>query len=169
MVFKYEFNPTLWHKYFFKSKPLKIQIGHFLGHASMGAMSDSFYEYLLKVWLYKSKRDPQVLKMYLDAMEAIKNKLVRKSKSGLVYLSNYPSYDNSVKSMDHLACFAGGMFALTAMQVPMTQAQRREYEILAEEITKTCRLSYTNTITKLGPGWIPFFYSLINSMKLIYV
>jgi hypothetical protein len=35
-------------------------------HASMGALADSFYEYLLKLWLYKNKTDGDLLTMYLE-------------------------------------------------------------------------------------------------------
>lgn len=115
----------------------------------MGANSDSFYEYLLKVWLYKSKKDPEMLKMYNEAVDSLKRNVIRQSKSGLYYAGDYPFTENSMPKMEHLACFSGGMFALSAMSMPF---QKSKYITLAQEITKTCHLSYTNTITKLGPG-----------------
>ena len=40
----------------------------FKEHASVGALGDSFYEYLLKLWVYSNKKDDLALQMYLDAM-----------------------------------------------------------------------------------------------------
>ena len=34
--------------------------------ASVGALGDSFYEYLIKSWLYSNKKDDATLKMYMD-------------------------------------------------------------------------------------------------------
>lgn len=90
--------------------------------------------------------------MYKQAVNALKKNVVRKTKSGLYYAGDYPFTENSTPKMEHLACFSGGMFALSAMSMSLSSFQKREYKILAEEITKTCHLSYTNTITKLGPG-----------------
>jgi hypothetical protein len=43
-----------------------------LEHASVGALGDSFYEYLLKLWVYSNKKDDVVLKMYLESVQVIK-------------------------------------------------------------------------------------------------
>lgn len=40
-----------------------------LGHTSLGALGDSYYEYLLKSWLVTSKRDVQAKRMYDEAMD----------------------------------------------------------------------------------------------------
>ena len=36
---------------------------------SIGALGDSFYEYLLKSWLVTSKKDTEAYDMYMDAMQ----------------------------------------------------------------------------------------------------
>ena len=36
---------------------------------SLGAYSDSFYEYLLKVWLVTNKRDTESRDMFYDAID----------------------------------------------------------------------------------------------------
>ena len=38
---------------------------------------DSFYEYLIKTYLYTNKEDTVALEMYKDALEGIENKLVK--------------------------------------------------------------------------------------------
>ena len=39
-----------------------------LEHVSMGALGDSFYEYLLKSWLITNKRDVEGKRMYDETM-----------------------------------------------------------------------------------------------------
>lgn len=75
-------------------------------HVSMGALGDSFYEYLLKSWLQSGKADIDSRDMYLDAMDAVERKLIQTSKSGLVYFAEM-KYGRLEHKMDHLACFAG--------------------------------------------------------------
>ncbi|PIO65864.1 glycosyl hydrolase family 47 [Teladorsagia circumcincta] len=43
-------------------------------HVSLGALGDSFYEYLIKSWLQSGKTDAQAKRMYWEASEAIQKK-----------------------------------------------------------------------------------------------
>jgi len=71
----------------------------------MGALGDSFYEYLLKAYIQTG--DVEARQMYDEAMEALeKNGLIRYSKNGLLYIAEM-KYDRIESKMDHLACFAG--------------------------------------------------------------
>lgn len=72
----------------------------------MGALGDSFYEYLLKSWLQSGQTDADARQMYDDAMEAIVNNIILTSPSGLIYASDMKN-DKLEHKMDHLACFAG--------------------------------------------------------------
>ena len=65
--------------------------------------------------------------MFEEAAVAVKEKLVRQSQGGLTYLAEL-SGGALGSSMDHLACFAGGMFALAG----------GSWLELGEEITRTC-------------------------------
>jgi len=38
-------------------------------HVSVGALGDSFYEYLLKAWLQSNKTDAEALEMYHAAVK----------------------------------------------------------------------------------------------------
>ena len=40
-----------------------------LGHVALGALGDSFYEYLIKSWIQSGKTDGQARKMYDDTVE----------------------------------------------------------------------------------------------------
>ena len=142
--------------YFFLSKfNLKIKI--ILDNAGIGGLADSFYEYLLKLWLYKNKSDKKLLKTYLDAMNGVRDKLIRKSNNNFVYTGEYANNYLSAK-MGHLACYTGGLFALTAMYVDdLSDIEKIEYENLAKNITLTCHQSYIMTNTRLGPESFSFY------------
>lgn len=75
--------------------------------------------------------------------------MVRKSMTNLTYIGDY--IHGSVQNrMGHLACFSGGLFALTYMNRP-GDAEWQEYKDLAAEITHTCHESYLKMPTGLGP------------------
>jgi mannosyl-oligosaccharide alpha-1,2-mannosidase len=75
-------------------------------HTSMGALGDSFYEYLLKEWLRSGKTDLEAKSLFDEAATAVENELVKTSASGLVYFAEH-KYGRLEHKMDHLACFAG--------------------------------------------------------------
>jgi len=39
------------------------------GHVSLGALGDSFYEYLLKSWIGTSEKDTEAKEMYFDTVK----------------------------------------------------------------------------------------------------
>lgn len=119
--------------------------------ATLGALADSFYEYLLKLWIYGNKKDDKLLSVYLEAMEAAKNKLIGKSPGGLTFAGEYQGGRLAYK-MGHLACFSAGMFALASMQIDsLSVSQRKSFKNLAAGITHTCHESYVRTKTHIGP------------------
>lgn len=73
---------------------------------SLGALGDSFYEYLLKAWLQSDKEDEEARVMYDESMQAIIQHMIRTSAGGLTYVSDM-KFDRLEHKMDHLACFAG--------------------------------------------------------------
>lgn len=75
-------------------------------HMSLGALGDSFYEYLLKAWIQSGKEDTEAREMYDEAIDAVVERMVKTSKGGLVYVSDF-KYDHVENKMGHLACFAG--------------------------------------------------------------
>lgn len=76
---------------------------------SLGALGDSFYEYLLKAWIQSGQTDTEARDMYDDAMVAIMDNMIRTSPGGLVYASDL-KFDRLDHKMDHLACFSGWLF-----------------------------------------------------------
>ena len=57
--------------------------------ASVGALGDSFYEYLIKTYLITDKTDTVALEMYEDALVGIKNEILRQGPEGHWYLGEY--------------------------------------------------------------------------------
>merc|ERR1712025_478252 len=92
--------------------------------------------------------------------------LMQNSSQGLTYLADRRGGMLAHK-MDHLACFTGGMFGLASVN-DEDEVKKKTWRIFAEEITRTCHLSYENTVTKLGPEVIRFD-ELINPSDRSYL
>ena len=89
-------------------------------HLTFGAMADSFYEYMLKVWLQGGKTEPLYREMYDKAMQGMHDELLQTSKpSGLVYIADKIGASRYDYKMDHLVCFMGGLLALGAYTDPL--------------------------------------------------
>lgn len=66
---------------------MDVENGEFIGsHVSLGALGDSFYEYLIKSYIQSGNKDDQAYKMYKEASKAIREKMIFKSKGGLKYV-----------------------------------------------------------------------------------
>ncbi|XP_071726529.1 mannosyl-oligosaccharide 1,2-alpha-mannosidase MNS3 [Rutidosis leptorrhynchoides] len=139
--------------------------GEFSGNnIRLGSRGDSYYEYLIKVWLQQRQSNRTYLHdMYEEAMKGVKHLLVRKSKpNGLVFVGELPSgVDNTFSpKMDHLVCFLPGTLALGATK-GLTKAKAMEDNLLtfedlenlklAEDLAKTCFEMYAVTSTGLAP------------------
>ncbi|KAJ3023919.1 Mannosyl-oligosaccharide 1,2-alpha-mannosidase IB [Thoreauomyces humboldtii] len=116
---------------------------------SVGAEADSFYEYLLKMWL--STGETKWRDMYDQSAEVIKEHMVQyDGKNAYIPDATSTSAGFSQKSsFHHLSCFAGGMFATGAL------TSRRNgwasFLDIGTRITQTCWDSYARTKSGLGP------------------
>jgi mannosyl-oligosaccharide alpha-1,2-mannosidase len=95
---------------------------------TFGAMSDSAYEYMLKIWLQGGRKEPFFRDMYDKAIQGMHDELLQTSTpSGLTYIADKNGGHMDHK-MDHLVCFMGGLLALGAYTDPQglqsTRAQR---------------------------------------------
>jgi mannosyl-oligosaccharide alpha-1,2-mannosidase len=85
---------------------------------TFGAMSDSFYEYMLKIWLQGGQTESMYRDMYDKAIEGMHKELLQTSTpSGLTYIADKSGSVMDHK-MDHLVCFMGGLLALGAYTDP---------------------------------------------------
>uniref|UniRef100_A0A251UZW2 alpha-1,2-Mannosidase n=2 Tax=Helianthus annuus TaxID=4232 RepID=A0A251UZW2_HELAN len=146
--------------------------GEFSGaNIRLGSRGDSYYEYLIKVWLQQRQSNLTYLHdMYVEAMKGVKHLLVKKSKpNGLVFVGELPyGVDGGFSpKMDHLVCFLPGTLALGATK-GITKAKAMEEDLLtfedlenlklAEDLAKTCFEMYAVTSTGLAPE-IAYFNS----------
>ncbi len=111
---------------------------------SLGALGDSFYEYLLKHYLLT--HDLKYWTMYRESVHGIKRWLVARSQpSGWTYISEYRN-GQQVPKFDHLVCFVPGMLALGYKYAPMnsgtSEAELEEDLQLARELMETCAHLY---------------------------
>ncbi|CAL8076216.1 unnamed protein product [Calicophoron daubneyi] len=118
--------------------------------AGLAALGDSFYEYLLKEWIRTNGRDAEARQLYDTSLQVLWDRgLFKMSKKQHLFVAN--SNNGVVNNfMEHLACFAGGMLALGAAN------QSDPWFTRGQQLTETCRLSYMNTYTHLGPEGFEF-------------
>eukprot|EP00911_Craspedida_sp_UC1_P002463 UC1_evm1s1833 len=124
---------------------------------SLGALGDSFYEYLLKMWIFRGGRnsgDTTDRAPYDDAMAAVKRHLVHRASNGMLYVAEQKG-QRLMHKMGHLACFTGGMFALGAKHAPTPELEKWYMETGAG-ITETCYQGYHMTATHIGPEMMTF-------------
>lgn len=149
--------------------------GEFNGeNIRLGSRGDSYYEYLIKVWLQQgAERDGNfkyLYDMYEEATKGIRHLLVQKSiPKGLVFVGELPSGSKGAFSpkMDHLVCFLPGTLALgatkgitkeKAMKDNLLTFEDLENLKLAEDLAKTCFEMYSVTSTGLAPE-IAYFHT----------
>ncbi|CAM9266648.1 unnamed protein product, partial [Chrysoparadoxa australica] len=122
---------------------------------SFGALGDSFYEYLLKVWLQGGKSESAYRAAYDRAMDGMHDVLLQKTlPSGLSYVAEWTGSQTKPK-MDHLACFLPGMLALGAVTSEDPARAERDMST-AKELMTTCREMYTRMPTGLAPEYVHF-------------
>jgi mannosyl-oligosaccharide alpha-1,2-mannosidase len=121
--------------------PRNFQNGRGAGaNAGLGSFGDSFYEYLLKTWLLSGKTDALFKAMWDKAAAHI---IATSTVQGGFTVPNGAETGNV---MEHLACFSGGLFALSYI----TTGDQKHLEF-GEKIAATCHHMYQSTATKLSP------------------
>lgn len=117
-----------------------------------GGRADSFYEYLLKMYVY----DPDRFGLYKD-------RWILAADSTMTYLTSHPplrpnltfvsEFMGSRRLMrgEHLSCFHGGNFILGGLTLDSD-----EYLEYGLKLVEGCRYTYNTTATGIGPenyGW----------------
>jgi len=107
---------------------------------TFGSMADSFYEYMLKLWLQSNRTEYLYRSMYDKSIDGMHDELLQKSyPSNLTYIADRIN-GKIDKKMDHLACFMGGLLALGAYTDPEglnSERARRDLKT-AKALTFTC-------------------------------
>jgi len=138
---------------------VSINNGNFVGSKiTFGALGDSYYEYLLKVWLQGGKKETYMREMYDKAVQGVHDKLVQHTTpSGLTYLADLEGGRLKHK-MDHLACFMSATLALGAHTDPQgidSPRAQRDFKV-AKELGYTCYQMYHRQKTGLSAEYVNF-------------
>ena len=128
---------------------INIETGKFEdARGGWGASTDSFYEYLIKMYVY----DPVHYGAYKD-------RWVLAADSSMQYLASHPSSNPDVHFLSsytgnrtvpvssHLACFAGGNFLLGGSVL-----KRQDYINFGLNLTAGCHSTYQSMKSKIGPA-----------------
>lgn len=131
---------------------------------TMGARSDSYYEYLIKQYIQtgiKWLKDD-----FVKAMDEIKVRLLRTTNGPLrlTYIGEILRSSSDVHpKMDHLVCYLSGTLALGYYHeiirspkihghpVNENEAKFNEHIAIAEDLARTCYMMYNMTATGLSP------------------
>ena len=131
---------------------------------TIGAEADSLYEYLPKMHLLLGGLEPVYEKMYRDAMKAIIDTLLFRPMTpdqadilfaGSAYATG--GIFSMTAEMQHLTCFAGGMFGLGGKLF-----NDAEHVDIGAKIAKGCVWAYDATST----GIMPEAFNLLNCSSL---
>lgn len=127
---------------------------------TFGALGDSFYEYLIKVYVQGGmKKDVRMFRdMYDEAMQGLHDVLLQHSTpSHLAYVADYNGASVTHK-MDHLVCFVPGMLALGAWTARGTKGEQHIQRDLqsAKAIMYTCWQMYERQATGISPEYVDF-------------
>ena len=123
---------------------------------TFGALGDSFYEYLLKIWVQGGQQEMIYREQYDAAMDGVVEVLLQKSTpSGLHYLADWKGGNKLDRKMDHLVCFVPGMLALGAFLKPDSPNADRDMRI-AKAIMYTCWQMYERQPTGIAPEYAKF-------------
>ncbi|KAF3491261.1 uncharacterized protein GIQ15_00778 [Arthroderma uncinatum] len=132
---------------------INIKTGKFEGaSASWEGGDDSFYEYLIKMYIYDRSAFGKYKDRWVLAAKSTMEKL-KSSPIGHPDTTFIGSWSNGAlaKSSQHLACFAGGNFILGGREL-----NRPEFTQFGLKLVDGCHKTYSNTVTKIGPesfGW----------------
>lgn len=126
---------------------------------TLGALSDSMYEYLLKTYMLLGATEPRYEQLYRTAADTIVSRLLFRPMTphnedilftGTFHAGDYAWLDTEAQ---HLACFAGGMFAMGGKLFDIP-----EHVEIGARLTKGCMWAYESFPTGLAPeifGLIP--------------
>ena len=138
---------------------------------SYGSNSDSYYEYLLKQYILTGRTEERYKRLALEALdEGIAKLLSHSSANGYAYFDKrdeqyaQPTRDHR---MDHLACFAGGMYAMAGQLFP-DYGHAALYREVGRRVTHTCNYMYEMQETGLSPDFASFVRPLPDGRDMVH-
>ncbi|XP_003374980.1 glycosyl hydrolase family 47 [Trichinella spiralis] len=128
---------------------INVDTGKFVkeGRITLGARTDSYYEYLLKQWLQTGKTINWLKDDFLKSMSGVTKLLLRRSKSRkLAFVGELLQNSSFSPKMDHLVCFLPGQLAL-AVHHGLNEMLLET----AKSVATTCYEFYAANPLGLGP------------------
>jgi len=125
----------------------------------IGAFHDSFYEYLLKLWLQSGRSHRKYRDSYDKAVNGLHRKLIWKSGSGMLFVGND-------QQMEHLACFLPGTLALgaqTALGGTLGAKNAARDMRTAKQLLNTCYEMYRSSNTGLAADIIDGYFASVDA------
>lgn len=124
------------------------------GSVSWNGGDDSFYEYLIKMYVYDPTRFETYKDRWVLAAESTMEHLVSHpdTRPELTFLTSYNNGNYDLSSQ-HLTCFDGGSFLLGG-----TVLDRQDFIDFGLDLVHGCEATYNATLTQIGPdswGWDP--------------
>jgi len=138
------------------------------GKYSLSAMGDSYYEYLLKMYLLscKSEEDTALLQKFRMSMKEAQHMLIHdvQSNDGFPQKMAMVSAADQKGQQQHLGCFAGGMFTLghyalkddvasktSSEQQSVPAVELESWKETGQKISTFCAESYARSPSGIGP------------------
>lgn len=109
--------------------------------------ADSFYEYLIKMYVYDKNRFASYKDRWIAAADSTITHLAShpSSRPNLTFLTEYDGQTRIFESQ-HLACFDGGSFILGGLTL-----KEQKYIDFGLELVNGCHDTYESTLTGIGP------------------
>ncbi|CAG8690648.1 6655_t:CDS:2, partial [Cetraspora pellucida] len=124
---------------------------------SFGGSGDSFYEYLIKQYIFVGGAIDQVRKMYVESIDSMHEHLIKEGKiegrPDLLFIGEL-SYGSFVGKLQHLTCFVPGMLAIGSKVLD----RPKDLEV-AIKLAEACYWAYEMTYTGIGPEDLWFMSS----------
>ncbi|KAL7621951.1 Mannosyl-oligosaccharide alpha-1,2-mannosidase 1B [Parahypoxylon ruwenzoriense] len=110
--------------------------------------TDSFYEYLIKMYVYDTERFSVYKDRWIAAIDSTIKYLASHptSRPELTFLAAYDGRDELSFVSTHLACFDGGNFILGGLTL-----DNEEYTKFGLDLVNACHETYLATVTGIGP------------------
>lgn len=120
----------------------------------VGAGTDSYYEYIIKLYVMTRGASKTFINKHVQIMDDIKKKLIVKTgKSNYTGLGIFHGSGHTEPRQEHLATFAAGMIAVgTVKENPRAAEDLR----LADELAVGYAKTYASTATGVGPEQVRF-------------
>lgn len=120
---------------------------------TLGAPADSYFEYLIKLYLQSGKREKKYFELFKSVVTAVLNVGTYTSANGdRISRDIIPSGGSAVQyshRMDHFSCFLPGALILGLDELDDPQ-ERKAWERLAENLAETCYKMYSKSPSGLS-------------------